>query len=273
MVVSEDPRVRLAAHDANAVPSLRRPQRAPETRVFISSESIPAVERKRRSGTTRRRVRRVARRVRVQALRLPTPRFPRHRETARARRRPSWGGGGAALLSERRGNVSMRRRSPSGAIDSIEFHDTPRAGLPAARTRSLRSTALGTRANPRGAATRPSRFAAGSTSRQFPPTRARAADVYDAHTALGALPRPPPEPPVPPRPRAPGSAVSRGSAAAARLLDDAHRLRDENAHQLAGHAVQFLSRGAVGAAVGVVTVLRGVVVVQPPLTKPFARRL
>lgn len=109
-------------------------------------------------------------------------------------------GAGAALLLTRRENVSTRRSSPSEAIDSIEFHDTPRVGLPAARTRSLRSTALGTRANPRGAATRPSRFAAGSTSRQFPPTRARAADVYDTHTALGALPRPPPLPRASPQP-------------------------------------------------------------------------
>jgi len=246
-VVSDDPRVRLAAHDANAVPSLRRPQRAPETRVFISSESIPAVERKRRSGTTRRRVRRVPRRVRVQALRLPTPRFPRHRETARARRRPSWGGGGAALLSERRGNVSMRRRSPSGAIDSIEFHDTPRAGLPAARTRSLRSTALGTRANPRGAATRPSRFAAGSTSRQFPPTRARAADVYDAHTALGALPRPPPQPRASPQPislsrRAPRAARWRSRVpAAGRLASCTTRIASATRMRISSSGTRYSS--------------------------------
>jgi len=58
----DDPRVRLAEHDANAVPSLRRPQRAPETRVLISPESIPAVDGKRRPGTTSQRVRRVARR-------------------------------------------------------------------------------------------------------------------------------------------------------------------------------------------------------------------
>ena len=49
-------RDRPAADDANEAPSLRRPQRVPETRVLISSESIPVVYGKRRSDRTRRRV-------------------------------------------------------------------------------------------------------------------------------------------------------------------------------------------------------------------------
>ena len=48
-------RDRPAADDANEAPSLRRPQRVPETRVLISSESIPVVYGKRRSDRTRGR--------------------------------------------------------------------------------------------------------------------------------------------------------------------------------------------------------------------------
>ena len=62
-------------------------------------------------------------------------------EGPRASKSAAGVGAGAALLSARRENVSTRRSSPSGALVSIEFRDTPRVGLPAAPTRSLRSTA------------------------------------------------------------------------------------------------------------------------------------
>jgi len=62
-------------------------------------------------------------------------------EGPRASKSAAGVGAGAALLSARRENVSTRRSSPSGAIVSIEFRDTPRVGIPAAPTRSLRSTA------------------------------------------------------------------------------------------------------------------------------------